>query len=161
MRFPRGSGRYAVAALAEIASYRAWSYRVCLEEAALVTGPALAGVDWSAGGATWAADEALMTLANSPRIDGGMPVAPDASLTDGRMDVVIAGDVGQVGAARLFPQLLRGEHVHAPDVMVLRATRVRLESAGERPVELFGDGEFLGTAPVDVEVVPGALRLLA
>lgn len=109
---------------------------------------------------TWVEDAALVTLANSPRIGGGIPVAPGASLTDGRMDVVIAGDVGRAGAARLFPRLLRGTHVHAPDAMVLRSARVRLESADGRSVVLYGDGKFLGAPPVGVEVVPGALRVL-
>jgi len=161
MRFPRGARRYAVAAIAEIATYRAWSYRVRLEDAVLATGPGLPGLERTAAGATWVGDAALVTLANSPQIGGGIPVAPGASLTDGRMDVVIAGDVGRAGAARLFPRLLRGAHVHAPDVMVLRSARVRLESAGGRSVALYGDGEFLGAPPVDVEVVPGALRVLA
>lgn len=160
MRFPRGEARYVVAALAEIAAYRAWGYRVRIVDAELLAGPALPGLTWEQGAAFWSGDGALMTLANSPRIGGGIPVAPQASMTDGRVDVVIAGDVGHVGAGRLFPQLLRGDHLASSEVMMLRGTAVELEYAGDHVPELYGDGEFLGAPPVRVEIVPRALAVV-
>lgn len=161
MRFPRGEARYVVAALAEIAAYRAWSYRVTISGAEVVSAHELPGIAWSGGTATWAGEGALLTLANSPRIGGGMPIAPGAIMVDGLIDVVIAGDVGNLGAGRLFPQLLKGDHLASPEVMLLRGSAVELSHDGAHVPELYGDGEFLGTSPVTVEVVPGALSLLA
>jgi len=39
------------------------------------------------------------------------------------------------------------------------ATRVRLSC--DRECHFHGDGEVLGTAPVDIEVLPSAVRILA
>jgi diacylglycerol kinase (ATP) len=43
-------------------------------------------------------------------------------------------------------------------VRIERAKRVRIEAAG---IVAYGDGERIAALPIDVEVVPGALRMLS
>jgi diacylglycerol kinase (ATP) len=48
--------------------------------------------------------------------------------------------------------------VRHPKVSIVRAKEVRIEGEG---VVIYADGERIGRAPVDVQVAPGALRVLA
>jgi len=59
--------------------------------------------------------------------------------------------------------MIAGRHLRSDDLRAIRARTVTLESS-DAPAEwpaVYGDGERVGTLPVRVEVVPGALRLLA
>ena len=172
---PRGSSRYVIAALREIAAWSAWDYRLTFEqvpgtpaEIAAITsldGFGDLGDDADGTRLVWDARGALVTVANGSHIGGGIPVAPLASIDDGYADVIIATDVGRRGAITLFPQLLRGRNLRNPQVRMVRARAVTLEPAehGRLPriPSVFGDGEFLGTLPLRVEVCPRALRVLA
>ena len=59
---------------------------------------------------------------------------------------------------RLFPKVARGEHLGDRRVSVRRAQRLRIDAPG---VVAYADGERVGPLPVEVEVVAGALRVLA
>jgi diacylglycerol kinase (ATP) len=171
---PKGSARYVVAALAEILAYRAWQYRLTFEHvqgdraeiAAVCTLPGFTDLGSEPDGdghrLRWEAAGALVTAANGATIGGGIPVAPRASIDDGLLDIVLAGDVGRAGAATLFPRLLTGKHERDRRVRTVRARAVLIEP-GTNPTHLpsaFGDGEFLGTLPVRAQVRPGALKVL-
>jgi diacylglycerol kinase (ATP) len=171
---PAGSSRYVLAALAEIAGYRAWHYRLRFEHvqadaAALAHLLTLPGMSWPGPEAdgdghrlVWQSTGALVTAANGARLGGGIPVAPHAVLDDGLLDVVLAGDVGRAGASVLFPRILAGgHHLGHRLVRVVRARAVTIEPVDDdhRPAA-FGDGEHLGTLPLRAEVVPGALKVL-
>lgn len=169
LTFPRGSSRYALAALAEIARFRPYAYRLVLDGvpagALPATGPD--GAAWSAPGGRleWSGRSALVAVANGGRIGGGIRVAPGASVTDGLLDVVVAGAVGRAGAAGIFPGMYAGRHVRHPLVRVLRARSVTLEAldvdGAPVPPLAYADGEALGALPLTATVVPGALRVLA
>ncbi len=61
-----------------------------------------------------------VAAANSKAYGGGMFLAPDASLEDGLLDVVIVGEVPKLRFLRLLPTVFKGEHVRQPNVEVLR-----------------------------------------
>jgi diacylglycerol kinase family enzyme len=56
--------------------------------------------------------------------------------------------------------VLRGTHLGLPDVSLARHGRFRLEAADGSDVAYQLDGDFAGMLPVDVEVLPGKLRLM-
>src|SRR5207248_9728044 len=96
-------------------------------------------------------------VANGVWHGGGMKLAPDASPDDGRLDVVLIGDVSKLDVLTTAPKIYNGKHVHHPKVEVLRSRRVAVEAPVPLPIEL--DGEQVGTTPATFEVVPQALRL--
>ena len=87
-----------------------------------------------------------------------MRVCPDALVDDGLLDVTVLGRISTLEFLRVFPSVYRGTHVRHPAVSVHRARSVVLEAAG---VVAYADGERLRALPVDVECVPGAVRVLA
>jgi diacylglycerol kinase (ATP) len=88
---------------------------------------------------------------------GGMWAAPDARPDDGRLDVVLIGDVTKADFVRTFPKIYRGRHLSHPKIELLRGGTVTVESKHPLPVVL--DGEQPGTTPAEFDLLPGALRV--
>jgi diacylglycerol kinase (ATP) len=87
-----------------------------------------------------------------------MMVCPDAQLDDGLFDVLLLHRIGTGEFLRVFPRVFSGRHVDHPAVEIRRARRVRLEAEG---ISAQADGERFGALPLDVELVPGALQVVA
>jgi YegS/Rv2252/BmrU family lipid kinase len=99
-----------------------------------------------------------VAAANSKAYGGGMLLAPDASLDDGRLDVVIVEQTPKLRFLRLLPTVFKGEHVKQPNVHVLRASEV--EISADRPFTMYADGDPIGELPVTVIALRGAVRVL-
>ena len=81
-------------------------------------------------------------------------MAPDASLEDGLLDVVLVGHVPRRRFVALLPTLFRGEHVHQPNVQVLRSAAVTISA--DRPFTMYADGDPDRRAPGHRPRVPGS-----
>jgi YegS/Rv2252/BmrU family lipid kinase len=133
--------RYIGAVLVQLAVGRTASFRLVLDgHAQTVTG--------------W-----LVAVANGPSYGGGMLVAPQASLDDGLLEVVVIAEIGKLEFLRTFPKVFAGRHVEHPAVTVHRAARVELDA--DRPLAVYADGEPAGTLPATFEVRPAAITVLA
>ncbi len=82
-------------------------------------------------------------------------MAPAARIDDGLLDVTIVGKMSRGRLLRLFPTVYSGAHIHLPEVETRQARQIRIEAVGL----LSPDGEMRGSAPVDIECRPGAVRL--
>ena len=100
--------------------------------------------------------------ANLPRFGGGMKIAPDASIDDGLLDLVIVREVSKVNLLRVFPKVYSGKHASHPAVEIIRTQRAILSI--DRPMYLYGGGEPVRPmAPgdrVELEVLAGALAVV-
>jgi diacylglycerol kinase family enzyme len=88
---------------------------------------------------------------------GGMWVTPEAAPDDGRLDVLIIGDVTKADFVRTFPKIYRGKHLSHPKIEVLGGRAV--EVAADVPLPIVLDGEQPGTTPAHFELLPDALRV--
>jgi diacylglycerol kinase (ATP) len=88
---------------------------------------------------------------------GGMWVTPEAEPDDGKLDVLLIGDVTKADFVRTFPKIYRGKHLSHPKIDVLRGDAVDVDAVPAVPVVL--DGEQPGTTPVRFELLPQALRV--
>ncbi len=102
-----------------------------------------------------------VAVANGRYFGGGMKIAPDAQLDDGKLDVVTIGDVGFATMALKSRRVYAGTHVDLPFVTAERARKVHAESVDGRAVFLDVDGEAPGRLPATFEVLPGALAVIA
>lgn len=111
---------------------------------------------------------ATVVVANSRYYGKGMAIAPAASVSDGLLDVIVIEAAGRLDLIRSLPKVYDGGHVDLDEVTVLTGQQVRLSGSyrGGAAVPVGADGEALGVLPADhaapltVELVPGALRIL-
>lgn len=140
MKYPHGNARYVIALVIELLKLKPYHYTLTLD------------------GVVTHVDANLVSIGNGVSIGGGMLITPDAKIDDGLLDVLVVRPLNRFNFLRIFPSVYKGTHVNNPKVTISRAKTVRIEGEG---VVITGDGESVGPAPVDVEIVPGALRVLA
>jgi diacylglycerol kinase family enzyme len=109
---------------------------------------------------------ATVVVANSAYYGKGMKIAPEASVTDGVLDVVVIEAASRLELMKALPTVYDGRHVDLPEVTVLTGRRVELRGRARTPIPVGGDGEPLGVLPgltdppAVVEVRPGALSVV-
>jgi diacylglycerol kinase (ATP) len=101
----------------------------------------------------------LAGVLNTPTFGAGLRLAPDARMDDGWLNTVFLKDMSALEVLALLPRLLWSGDLPNPRVKRTRARKVRLLT--DRPCFFEGDGEILGPAPVEIEVMPLAARVLA
>jgi YegS/Rv2252/BmrU family lipid kinase len=137
----RGNLVYAYGAIRALSAWRPATFDVALDGRAprTVTGYTIAA-------------------ANSKAYGGGMMLAPDASLEDGMLDVVMVEHVPKRTFLRLLPTVFKGEHVRQPNVHVTRAAEIKISA--DRPFTMYADGDPIGELPITIRCLPGAIRVL-
>lgn len=96
---------------------------------------------------------------NTPTYGAGLRLAPDAQIDDGLLNVVLLEDLNALSVLRLLPRLMGSGELRTSRVKRWKVKRVRMSA--NRPCLFHGDGEIFGPAPVEIEVVPDAVRVLA
>jgi YegS/Rv2252/BmrU family lipid kinase len=140
-RFVKGNLVYLYAALRALAAWKPARFEVVLDgERHEFTG--------------WA-----VAAANSKAYGGGMFLAPDAELDDGRFDVVCTADTSKLHCLVNLPKVFKGTHVDNPEVTVMRASEV--EITADRPFAVYADGDHLADLPATVRLLPRALDVIA
>lgn len=99
-------------------------------------------------------------VGNGRYFGGGMKICPEALLDDGRLDLVVIGDLNRFAVVTKFSRIYGGTHITMPEVQtsricVLAVTPVNASDA--IPLEI--DGETPGFLPATFEVRPKALSL--
>jgi YegS/Rv2252/BmrU family lipid kinase len=107
----------------------------------------------NAGGHCLAAIAAI-----GPDCGGGMRLAPGARPDDGAFDLVTVADLPLLRALALAPGLWSGRAAAHPAFGRIACTQARMESLPECDVE--ADGQLIGRTPLEVRILPGALRTL-
>ena len=103
---------------------------------------------------------ANLCIANARYFGGGMKIAPNAKLTDGKFDVVSIGDLGAAKILANAPRLYLGAHLSMAQVGHALAAKIsaRPVARNER-VEVEVDGEIPGRLPATFQILPKALRV--
>ena len=139
-RFP-GMLRYIAAALEACRTFRPFA------------------LDLVVDGVPTKADVLLIAVANSPSYGSGVIVAPSAEIDDGWLDLMLVAPLGWRQIIDGLVLALASGDIRWPEIRRLRAQRISL--AADRAAAFHGDGEILAEAPVEVEVCPLAVRVVA
>lgn len=99
-----------------------------------------------------------VAVANSKCYGGGMLLAPNASITDGYLDVVLIGDISKFRMLVNFPRVFRGTHIHEPGIKIMRAQHVKIEADAKYTV--FADGDPICQPPIEITIIPASLHVL-
>lgn len=101
----------------------------------------------------------LATVCNGSWVGGMFHIAPMADNADGKMDLLIANPVSRMRILALLPLLMRGKHMHEPEIVHHLVNKLTVTASA--PVESHLDGEVQPLqARFDIEVLPAALDLL-
>ena len=92
-------------------------------------------------------DAMLFLVANTNSVGGFERLAPDASLNDGMFTLLILKKINLPEFVRIAALALRGEHIHDPSVIYVKANRIKVHSSEKLQLNL--DGEFGGLAPAE------------
>lgn len=100
----------------------------------------------------------LTAVANAPAYGGGMKIAPQARLDDGRFDVCVVRGMNVFKLFCLFPTVYFGWHLGFREVDYQQTATFKVET--EHPLEVYADGEYVCQTPVEFRVAPKALKVL-
>ena len=101
----------------------------------------------------------IFAMANGPYFGGGMKICPDASLTDGLLDLCMVQNLTKLRFIQLFLLIYSGRHIQQQQyVTTIKAKKVTLESSTHLILQM--DGEIKESPSVTVEVIPGSIQLI-
>lgn len=135
MKWPKGPAKYNAAIALEFPKFNAMDFKIFADEKVLEV------------------EAMLIAVGNGQSYGGGMRVCPDADLHDGLLDIMILHPVSKLEFIKVFPTVYKGTHIEHPQVEVIRAKGVRIESSAIA----YADGERIGQLPVQVESLPQTL----
>ena len=136
----RGRSRYLLSAVRALMKFRSLNVRVMFENSA----------QESIEGSTL-----VLGVLNTPSYGAGLRLAPDASLVDGKLDLVMLEDLGWFEVARILPSLAVSGEIRTKRIRRFLITEARIETA--RPCVFHADGEIIGQTPVKISIVPQAM----
>ena len=101
----------------------------------------------------------FLGFSNSKYTGGKMLIAPHADTADGLIEFVRMGPIGRLALLRNFPRLFDGSYVELKEAARRKVRRVEFEI--DAPMDVMIDGEVLSLQPQRLEIVPGALDVIA
>jgi diacylglycerol kinase (ATP) len=139
----KGQAAYLYGVITTLSKLENPSVRVEVDDQLFYDGPAL-----------------LVTTQNGPSTGGGFLFSPKASVFDGQLDILVAGNLSRLGTLNILPKVMRGNHLGRPNIFLTRGTRVRLEWKKARPGHM--EGELLDAAETfEIGVLPHSLQVFA
>ena len=101
----------------------------------------------------------FLTFNNSKFTGGTMMIAPKAETNSGLIEYVRWGPIGRLGLIRNLPGLYDGTHIEHP--LAEHKAVPRIEFNLDSPVDVMVDGEVLTLHCEELDVLPGALNVVA
>ncbi len=101
----------------------------------------------------------FLTFSNSKFTGGKMMIAPKADPSDGEIEYVRWGPIGRAGLVVTLPRLFTGTHIN--HALASRAAVKKVEFALDGPVNVMIDGESLRLQCQSLEILPGAMDIVA
>lgn len=99
-----------------------------------------------------------VVVANGRYVAGGTLIAPEASIDDGLLDIILIQKRSAPELALMAAQVVVGAHLSSEAVVFRRAAKVTVNS---KPGMWFNvDGELVGNEPACFEILPRALRFV-
>jgi diacylglycerol kinase (ATP) len=141
----RSRGGYVIAALKALAAFEAPQITVSTwEESA-----------WETRGS---GKSLLCAFANAPAYGDGMKMAPGAQLDDGLLNVCYVRNIPKLRVLRFLHTIFTGAHVELEPVTYFQTNSLVLES--DPPLDVYADGEYICSTPVEAGIAPRALRVI-
>ena len=102
----------------------------------------------------------MLVIANAKNFGGAFKIAPQASLTDGKLDAIAIYDAPAMKRLGLFAAAVKGTHVTKPGVTVEQSAKFSLAFSSPPAYETDGEYRQAKNAALEVACLPGALRVV-
>jgi YegS/Rv2252/BmrU family lipid kinase len=89
---------------------------------------------------------------------GGMKQLPFADYNDGKLDVTVISDMSKWKMIWNLPRLSNGNFTKLEQVKTFQGREITLD--GDSPIHVEADGEFVGSSPFNVSILPSAIQIL-
>lgn len=90
---------------------------------------------------------------------GGVPMAPHADFTDGKLDICTAYKIPKWLTFLLLPLLAIGKHEHVRGFKIVHTSKCHIHT--DKPMVVHTDGEYCGTfTDVEFACLPGKLTII-
>jgi diacylglycerol kinase (ATP) len=143
VKFLKGDALYIYAALAQLFTYRGLPIVV------------------DRSGTNSARELLMATVSNGRFLGGAFRIAPEASMTDGELDICLIGNASVLQRIRLFAAAMRGTHRRFEAVTMFRTRSLGLEFGAPPWIELDGELRQARSNEVRISCLPRALGVLA
>ena len=100
----------------------------------------------------------FVEICNSRYTGGDMLMAPQASIHDGYLDVILLNEISRLNLLKAFPSVFKGDHLGLSAVETFRAKQIKIVT--NPPKTLTPDGEITGQTPIEVGIIPKRLQVL-
>jgi len=95
----------------------------------------------------------LAMITNSPKAGGGFHISPGASVSDGKLDMVLSNALSVLKRFRFLPVIEKGKHYRLSFITHLQDTQFEIHAEQELAVQM--DGELFYAKDLLVDVIPG------
>ncbi|MFN8258348.1 MAG: diacylglycerol kinase family protein [Bacteroidales bacterium] len=106
----------------------------------------------------WIGKIVAVCMANGKYFGSGLGISPGASLDNGKLSLVIVGNISVVHFLRYLPALRKLKFINHPEVHYRQMNWCEITADEKYPLEM--DGESVGFTPLKATVIPQALNLL-
>lgn len=134
IRFLGGHLGYLLAVILKIISFKEYTFSVI------------------AGDVKWKEPFLLLLFMNSSRAGGGFFVAPDASLTDGKLNMILCKKLPIWKRLQYLPVIKKGKHLHLTFVTQNLGKSFFVQCEKELAIQI--DGELLKAKDLIIEIIP-------
>ena len=98
-------------------------------------------------------------MANGKYFGSGMCISPDAQLSDGKMQLVVIGEVSLYDYLKNIPKIKKGHKVIHKEIEYAFSEKCEIVAVDiSCPIDM--DGEYVGTTPLKAEILPSQIRML-
>lgn len=104
-------------------------------------------------------DISALCVCNGRWAGGGMMFAPEARLADGLFDIVVIRATSLIRGLPVMAGIYKGTHIRSPLVSTFRGKHVKVDAIANT-AWMDVDGEAPGTAPAELRIHEGALRVI-
>lgn len=100
----------------------------------------------------------MAAVANGRYFGGGMHLAPQAVISDGKLDLILLRGMNKISLLANLARIYKGTHLTHPKISAHVVSEVVV--SGDKPLAIELDGEAPGFSPVRFQVKPGAIKVL-
>ncbi len=100
----------------------------------------------------------LLAVANGRFFGGGMFVAPQAQIDDGKFQIVLIKDMPKLTLLARFPSIYKGEHLNLAETLTCQNEQI--EASASQRVNVETDGESIGVLPMRVQCLKKVLKVI-